>query len=201
MILVLLIGATGLKIIQHSRTIPKIEWILFGVAIVAVHPDPAYQRRSGCAPSADVYRGECMAFDRDQIRSIAIVRRWNRLRWQQALQNATIAVVIGISCIMLANASLRALCYAANIPYHSVVGFAFLGRLKFLAALPIQQRNQLLDQATKNTVSADVKSVISVLRNEFTSGIANWDLGAFNKKRTSLVLSASRDPRRAAEIR
>ena len=53
---------------------------------------------------------------------------------KQSLQKAIVAVAVGISCIVLANASLRILCYAVKIPYHSVVGFAFLGRLKFLAS-------------------------------------------------------------------
>ena len=39
---------------------------------MAVHPDKADQRRFGCRPPADVCPAECMAFDRDQIRSIAI---------------------------------------------------------------------------------------------------------------------------------
>jgi hypothetical protein len=77
-------------------------------------------------------------------------------------------------------------CYAANIPYRSVVGFAFLGRLKFLAALPVEERNQVLDKASKNTNSADLKMVISLLRNEF-SGTVKVDIGAF-KKRTQASL-------------
>ena len=181
MILTLLIGATGLKIIQHSRTIPKIEWILFGLllwlCILARHINAPL---AALLPLTFIVVSICRLIGLRFARSQS-VRRWNRLRWRQALRNATIAFVIGLSCIMLANASLRALCYAANVPYHSVVGFAFLGRLKFLAALPIQQRNQLLDQATKNTVSADVKNVISVLGNECASGIANWDQGALIK--------------------
>lgn len=181
MIFVLLIGAIGLKIIQHSRTIPKIEWILFGLllwlCILTRHINAAL---AAVFPLTFVVVSICRLIGLRFARSQS-VRRWNRLRWQQALRNATIAFVIGLLCIMLVNASLRALCYAANIPYHSVVGFAFLGRLKFLAALPIEQRNQLLDQATKNTGSADVKNVISVLRNESAGGIADWDQGAFKK--------------------
>ena len=181
LILVLLIGTTGLKIIRHYRTIPKIEWILFGVLLWLC----TLTRQINAALAAvlpltfvllSVWRLIGTRFARSQS-----VRRWNRLRWHQTFQNVTIAVVIGISCIILANASLRALCYAANIPYRSVVGLAFLGRLKFLAALPIEQRNQLLDQAKKNAGSTDVKNLIYLLRNEFTGGTASWDIGAFKK--------------------
>lgn len=141
MILVLLIGATGLKIIRHSRTIPKIDWILFGVllwlCILTRHVNTAL---AALLPLTfvllSVWRLIGTRFARSQS-----VCRWNRLRWQQAFQNATVAVAIGVSCIVLANASLQVSCYAANIPYRSVVGFAFLGRLKFLAALPVEERN------------------------------------------------------------
>lgn len=181
MILTILVGAIGLKIIQHSRTIPKIEWILFGLllclCILTRHINAAL---AALLPLTFVVVSICRLIGFRFARSQS-VRRWNRLRWQQALRNATIGFVIGLSCITLANASLRALCYAADIPYHSVVGFAFIGRLKFLAALPIEQRNQLLDQATKNAGSADVKNVISVLRKESAGGIANWNQGALMK--------------------
>jgi hypothetical protein len=186
MVLVVLIGATGLKIIRHSRTIPKIDWILFGVllwlCILTRHINAAL---AALLPLTfvllSVWRLIGTRFARSQS-----IRRWNRLRWQQAFQNATVAVPIGVSCIVLANASLQVSCYAANIPYRSVVGFAFLGRLKFLAALPVEERNQVLDKASKNTNSADLKMVISLLRNEF-SGTVKVDIGAF-KKRTQASL-------------
>jgi hypothetical protein len=194
LILVLLIGATGLKIIQHYRTIPKIEWILFGVLLwLCILTRQINAALAAVLPLTfvllTVWRLIGTRFARSQS-----VRRWNRLRWQQAFQNATIGVVIGISCIILANASLRALCYAANIPYRSVVGLAFLGRLKFLAVLPIEQRNQLLDQAKKNAGSTDVKNLIYLLRNEFTGGTASWDIGAFQKSGQGSLFPPQGDP-------
>ena len=200
MILVLLIGATGLKIIRHSRTISKIDWILFGVllwlCILTRHVNAAL---AALLPLTfvllSVWRLIGTRFARSQS-----VRRWNRLRWQQAFQNATVAVAIGVSCIVLANASLRTLCYAVEIPYRSVVGFAFLGRLKFLAALPVEERNQVLDKASKNTNSADVKMVISLLRNEFSGGTAKVGYRRFQEKSPSITLSAGRGPCSAAEI-
>jgi hypothetical protein len=193
MILVLLIGATGLKFIRHSRTIPKIDWILFGVllwlCILTRHVNAAL---AALLPLTfvllSVWRLIGTRFARSQS-----VRRWNRLRWQQAFQNATVAVGIGVSCIVLANASLRVSCYAANIPYRSVVGFAFLGRLKFLAALPVEERNQVLDKASKNTNSADVKKVISLLRNEFSGGTVKVDIGAFKKRAQASLFPPEED--------
>jgi len=193
MILVLLIGATGLKIIRHSRTIPRIAWILLGVllwlCILTRHVNAAL---AALLPLTfvllSVWRLIGTRFARSQS-----VRRWNRLRCQQAFQNATVAVAIGVSCIMLANASLQVSCYATNIPYRSVVGFAFLGRLKFLAALPVEERNHLLDKASKNTNSADLKKVISLLRNDFSGGTVKVDIGAFKKRAQASLFPPEED--------
>ena len=96
---------------------------------------------------------------------------------------------------MLANLSLRELCHAVQIPYHSTVGFTFLFRLKFLAGLPAEKRNQLLDKVAKNTDSSDVKKVISLLRDAFPNETSNWDVMAFNKKAQASLFSPEIDPR------
>jgi hypothetical protein len=182
MILVLLIGATGLRIIRQSRNVPKKEWFLIGVLLwLCTLTRQINAVLAGLLPLTlgllILYRSSAVRFAGCQSRA-----RWNGLRCKQAFQKTMVAVAVGISSIVLANASLRTLCYAVEIPYHSVVGFAFLGRLKFLAALPVEERNQLLDNATKNANSADVKKVISLLRNEFRGGTAKWDIGAFKKR-------------------
>ncbi len=124
-----------------------------------------------------------MSFDRDQIRSIAItfvVGTDYGGSKRSKTRPLLLLSVFRASCSRTHR--YRVSCYAANIPYRSVVGFAFLGRLKFLAALPVEERNQVLDKASKNTNSADVKKVISLLRNEFSGGTAKWDIGAFKKR-------------------
>jgi hypothetical protein len=193
MILVLLIGATGLKMIRHSRTIPKKEWVLFGMlmwlCILTRHINAVL---AALLPLTFVLLGICR-FIGTRFARLQSVCRWNRLRSMQAVQKAAIAVAVGVSCIALANVSLRTLCYAGKTPYYSVAGFTFLGRLKFLAALSLEQRNQLLDRAAKNTNSADVKKLISQLRNEFTAGPANWDTAAFKKRAEGLLFPPQGD--------
>jgi len=113
---------------------------------------------------------------------------------KQALQRAIVAVAVGISCIVLGNLSLRALCWAARIPYHSTVGFTFLFRLKFLAALPPNKRNELLDEVAKHTASADVKRLISLLRDAFPAQDRSWDVMAFIKKAQESLFTREADP-------
>ena len=190
MILVLLIGATGLRIIRHSHNVPKKEWFLVGILLwlctLTRHINAVL---AGLLPLTFVllvlYRSSAVRFVGCQS-----CAGWNGPRGKQSFQKAIVAVAVGISSIVLTNASLGTLCYAVKIPYHSVVGFAFLGRLKFLATLPVEERNQLLDKASKNANSADVRSLISLLRNEFNGRAASWDAGAFkNRAQASLFPS------------
>jgi hypothetical protein len=181
MILLLLVGATGLRIIRHPRRIPRKEWLLFGVllwlCILARHINAllaALMPLTFFLLSAQLVT--MISFTRSQL-----LRRWRRLRAREDLQKATVAVVIGFSCIALANISLRGLCHAAHIPYEFRVGFTFLWRLRFLATIPAETRNQLLDNVAKKTASPEVKKVISVLREAFPEA-PNWDMTAFMRK-------------------
>jgi hypothetical protein len=190
MILVLLIGATGLRIIRHSVSVPKKEWFLVGILLwLCTLTRQINAILAGLLPLTFVllvlYRSSAARFVGCQS-----CAGWNGTRCKQSFQKAIVTVAVGISSIVLANASLRTLCYAVKIPYHSVVGFAFLGRLKFLATLPVEESNQLLDKASKNANSADVRSLIFLLRNEFNGRAASWDAGAFkNRARASLFPS------------
>ena len=195
MILVLLVGATGLRMIRHPRKIPRKEWLLFGILVwLCILTRHINATLAGLLSLTffllSAYRLIMIRFARSQL-----LRRWQRLRARQALQKATFAVAVGISCIVLANVSLRGLCYAVQIPYHSTVGFTFLFRLKFLAGLPVEERNQLLDKVTKNTGSTDVKKLISLLRNAFPDETPNWDVMAFRKKAQASLFPPQTDPR------
>lgn len=195
LILVLLIGATGLRIIRYSRRVPGREWLLFGfllwLCILTRHINATL---AGLLPLTflllSAYRLIMIGFARSQL-----LRHWQRSGARQALQNATFAVAVGVSCIVLANVSLRALCYAAKTPYYSTIGPTFLFRLKFLAALPIEKRNELLDKVSNHIDSADVKKLISLLRNSFSDETPSWDVTAFKEKAQATLFSPQADPR------
>jgi len=178
MILLFLVGATGLRIIRHPRGVHRKEWILFGVllwlciltrhinALLALLMPLTFFLLSA-------QRLTMIPFTRSKL-----LRRWQRLRARQDLQKATIAFAVGLSCLAVANISLRGLCHAVHIPYEFRAGFTFMWRLEFLAALPPETRNQLLDNVSENTASPEVKKVISLLREAFPEA-PNWDIMGF----------------------
>lgn len=189
MILVLMLGATGLRIVRYSRKVPGRECLLFGVLLwLSILTRHINATLAGVLPLTffflNTYRLIMIRFSRSQL-----LRRWQRLRARQALQKAAVAVAVGIGCIVLTNVSLRGLCYAVNTPYRSTAGPAFLGRLKFLARLPVEKRNQLLDKTSENTNSPDVKKLISLLRDSFRDENPNWDGFAFKKNAQAFLFS------------
>jgi hypothetical protein len=189
MILVLLLGATGFRIVRYSRKVPGREWLLFGVLLwLSILTRHINATLAGVLPLAffflSTFRLILIRFSRSQL-----LHRWQRLRTRQALQKAAVAVAIGIGCIVLTNVSLRGLCYAVNTSYRSTAGPAFLGRLKFLARLPVEKRNLLLDKTSENTNSPDVKKLISLLRDSFRDENPNWDAIAFKENAQAFLFS------------
>lgn len=194
MILLLLAGATGLRIIRHPRKVPGKEWLLFGILVwLCILSRHINATLAGLLPLTFVLLGAHRLIMLPFARSRSL-GRWRRLQARQALQKAAFAVGVGISCIVVANLSLRGLCHAVEIPYHSTVGFTFLFRLKFLAVLPDEKRGQVLDKVAKNTDSADVKKLISPLRHAFPDKNSDWDVMAFKKEAQDSLFPLQTDP-------
>ena len=197
MILILLLGATGLRIIRHSQNVPKKEWFLLGILLwVCTLTRQINAVLAALLPLTFVllvlYRLSAVRFAGYQsCCPVELDQAVNR-----AFKKAMVAVAVGISSIVLANASIGVLCYAVKIPYHSGGRLRIFGRLKFLAALPVEQRNQLLAQGDQECWTPQtLKNLIYLLRNEFTGRTASWDIGAFKNSSQGVALSTSRGSR------
>jgi hypothetical protein len=180
-ILLLLFGATGLRIISHRRKIPRTEWLLFGLLLwlciltrhlnallVILIPVTFYL--------LSAHWLTVTAFTQSKLR-----RRGHRLRARLGLRKAGVALAIGLSCIALSNVSLRGLCYAAHIPYQFQAGASFLWRLKFLQTLPPETANEFLDRVARDTSAPDVREVISQLH-EAAHETTDWESTVFMRE-------------------
>ncbi|PYJ23225.1 MAG: hypothetical protein DME99_03490 [Verrucomicrobia bacterium] len=194
MILLLALGATGLSIVRGSGKAPWKEWLLFGILLwLCILTRHINALLAALMPAVFILCGAYQLI----VVPFTQGQAFRRSRWltaKQALQKATLAVAVGLSCIILANASVRVSCYAAQIPYYSTLGLSFLYRLKFLALLPPEKREQLLDEVRKHTASEDVKKVISLVRSSFPAGTSNWDVRDFNEKARALLFARQTDP-------
>jgi hypothetical protein len=181
MILLLLFGAMGLRIVSRRRKVSGTQWLFFGLllwltiltrhlnAVLAMLMPVTFLLFSA-------HRLALAVFARSKS-----IRRRQKLWVKHGLQKAAVTLVIGLSCIVLANLTLRGLCYAAHIQYQSHVGFAFLDRLEFLTRLPSQTANEFLDQVARDTSAPDVRNVISQLR-EAIDEPTDWGSTAFSEK-------------------
>ena len=193
LILILLISATGLRIVRHFPEVARREWLLFAallwLCILTRHINAAL---AGLLPLTFfilmAYRVIMPKFGRSQL-----VRRLQRLRATEVLQTAALAVAVGICCVVLANVSLRLMASAAETPYRSAVGLAFLYRLKFLGKLPVEKRDELFNKVSKNTESADIKNLIELLRDDFSAGTSDLDVSAFRQKAQAFFSSSQTD--------
>ncbi len=193
-IVLILIAATGLRIVRHSRKVPGKQWFLFALllwlCILTRHINAGL---AGLMPATFILLAASHISMVPFLESPTF-KRWRRLKAKQALQKATVAVAIGVGCIGLANASLRVMCHAAQIPYYSFAGQTFLGRLKFLAALAPEKRNELLDQVARHTASADVRKMISLVREAVSTEPSKLDVQDFRRKTKALLLTPQTDP-------
>jgi hypothetical protein len=187
LILMLLFGATGLRIVSHRRRVPRTEWLLLGLllllciltrhlnAFLAILMPVAFLLLSA-------HWVAVAAFARSKL-----MRRGQLLRARQGLRKAGVALAIGLSGIVLANVSLRGLCYAADIQYQFHAGATFLWRLKFLSTLPSETSNRFLDRVDREISAPDVKKVISHLR-EAVHEKTDWESTAFMKEAQASLL-------------
>jgi hypothetical protein len=195
MILLLLVGAVGLRIVQRPGNVGWKRWGLLGVllwlSILTRHINAVL---ATILPLTFVFLCGYRLFTIPLSRS-QLLGRWRRLRMRQELKEAAVAVAIGISAIALANVSLRGLCGLVRMPYYSTFGTTVMSRLDFLARLPSEERNQLLDEIARNSPFVDVKKAVPLLRESFSREADNWDVIQSNliKKNAEKVIPLHRE--------
>ena len=194
MVLVLLLGVRGLRIVQVPGKVRRKDWLVFGIVLwLCILTRHINALLGALMPAAFVLLGSShlivLLFTRTQAFSGG---HW--LNAKSACKQATIGIVVAISCVVLANASVRVLCYAARTPYYSRLGITFLFRLKFLATIPPEKRNELLGEVANHSSSTDIRNIISLLRESFPAGISNWDVQEFDNKARALLFTPQSDP-------
>lgn len=181
LILVLLLGATGMKIVRWPRRVPKKEWWLFGLllwlGILTRHLNAILGM---LMPVTFLFFGlhKWIISDFDKSKW---VRRVQQLWAKRSFQRALVTVGIGLSCIILANICFRGLCNAAHIPHQLQPGYSFLWRLEFLRKIPPDAANQLLEQVANDTSAPDVKALTLQLR-EAVMETVDWNATAFMRE-------------------
>jgi hypothetical protein len=162
MILLLLLAVAGLRILSE----PKWQWwlcygILFTLSMLTRHINGVL---GALLPLTFAFAGVIrylLALRQGKLRVHQAMRR----QGTRDLKQAFFAIVVGVLCIVLSNATRRLLSRAVEIPYHSTVGFTFMFRLGLFASLSPAESDEVIKHAVKANPSTDVRTLLEVFRN------------------------------------
>jgi hypothetical protein len=161
-ILLLLLAVAGLRILWE----PKWQWwlcygILFTLSMLTRHINGVL---GALLPLTFGFAGvTCYLLSRR--REKPEVRQAMRGRGGRDFRHAFVAIVVGVLCITLSQATLRLLSRATGIHYHSTVGFTFMFRLGLFASLNPAERDEVIRHAVRANPSAEVRTLLEVFRN------------------------------------
>lgn len=99
-------------------------------------------------------------------------RRWRRRIGSRLLQQAMIAIGIGLACWFVANSLTQRLARKTRFHPHSRMGYTFLWRLQFLKTLPPPQRDALLNKVIARTRSSEARQLVTLLKQMHEEGAA-----------------------------
>lgn len=162
-ILLLLLAAVALPLVRRRPRIRSRLAVLFTLLLaLAILTRQINAVAAALLPIAFAF----MALTRVSRGLFAESMRCRRVHFERAkreLFRAGLFIAAGLLSIALADGTLRLLSRAADIPYHSRLGYTFVWRLNFLSALPAAERALLIDRLSAKAETPDLASALKVL--------------------------------------
>lgn len=191
LILVVVFVAKGLKLVQSRDHARWTDWYVFAIGLwlcllsrqvnaLLILLLPAAFLLSSIQNLISSY----LAAD-DEHR-----RRLRRLR-SRILQQALIAMAVGISCILIAGSLTQSLARKTRFHPHSRMGYTFLFRLQFLKTLPAPARTALLKKVLARASSNEARQLITLLDQMHDQG-ANSSPQAFMERAVAVLYPSER---------
>src|SRR5215831_12542698 len=144
MIVILLLAATGVRLMLHYPDVEARDWIIFTVFLAAA----SLTRHINSVLVALLPTAMILIMIEWGLRPLAAGQdaiAAANVQFPKGAKVWLISIATGVIGLMLAMSVSHLLCWRARLPWRSTFGYTFFWRLNFLKAMQPNQRRELLD--------------------------------------------------------
>jgi hypothetical protein len=177
MIVILLLAASGVRLMLSYPHIGARDWVIFTVFLAAA----SLTRHINCVLAAALpiamilimieYGLRLLAADRDAITA-------SNVQFPKAAKVWLLSIATGVIGLIFATSVTYLLCGRARTPWRSTFGYTFIWRLNFLETMQPNQRQELLDIIASKCRLPESRQLLDLLRNWMDRN-KHWDAEAF----------------------
>jgi hypothetical protein len=177
MIVILLLAASGVRLMLRYPDIGARDWIIFTVFLAAA----SLTRHINCVLAAVLPTAmilimiECglrlLAADQDAIAAANV-------QFPKAAKVWLMSIATGVIGLIFATSVTHFLCWRARTPWRSTFGYTFIWRLNFLETIQPNQRRELTDTIASKCRLPESRQLLDLLRNSMDRN-KHWEPGAF----------------------
>jgi hypothetical protein len=177
MIVILLLAASGVRLLLRYPDIGALDWIIFTIFIAAA----SLTRHINCVLAAVLPTAMVVIIIERGLRLLAGHQHASavaKVEFPKLAKVWLISVATGLIGLILATSVTHLLCWRARTPWRSTFGYTFIWRLNFLETMQPNQRQELLDIIASKCRLPESRQLLDLLGN-WMNRSKLWDPGAF----------------------
>src|SRR5262245_22928110 len=163
MIVILLLTASGVRLMLHYPDISVRDWIIFTVFLAAA----SLTRHINNVLAALLPTALILVLIESGLRRLVACRQViaaAKAQFRKATKVFLMSIATGVIGLMLAMSVSHLLCWRARLPWHSTFGYTFFWRLNFPEAMQSDQRRELLDTIASKSKLPESREMLDLLR-------------------------------------
>ncbi len=185
MIVIVLLAASGVRLILHYPDIRARDWIVFTVFLAAAsltrHINSVL---AAVLPTALILIMIECCLRRLMARQDAIPAA--NIQFQKAAKIWLMSIATGVIGLILAMSVSHLLCWRARLPWRSTFGYTFFWRLNLLKAMQPDQRRELLDRIASKSRLPQSREMLDLLGSSMDQN-KYWEPGPFLREAHSVL--------------
>jgi len=176
MIVILLLAASGVRLMLRYPDIGARDWIIFTVFLAAA----SLTRHINCVIAAVLPLATTGIMIERGLRRLAGDQNATAAKVQlpKAAKVWLMSIATGVIGLIFATSVTHFLCWRARTPWRSTFGYTFVWRLNFLETMQPDQRRQLLEMIASKCGIPESRQLLDVLRDSIDRN-QPWEPGAF----------------------